>query len=325
LVDEWARFKKIGGMARKLRVEYAGAIYHVMNRGDRREPIFKDDQDRHCFLSTLGEACDKTKWQIHAWCLMPNHFHLVVETPRVNLVAGMKWLLATYTSRFNRRHKVFGHLFSGRYKSLIVDGSGNGYLKTVCDYVHLNPARAKLLRPERPLDSYRWSSMKFYLQLPRKRPGWLRVDRLLGEHGVPRDSKEGRREFGRRMELRRIAEDDPKQLKALRRGWCLGSDGFRRELLGQISERMGEHHYGEERGQSEAEQAERVVQEGLRKLDWSERDLERRAKGDAEKVKLALQLRAETTATVKWIAQRLKMGTSTYVNHLLYWHRRETR
>ena len=131
-------------MPRKLRVEYPGAIYHVMNRGDRREPIFRDDADRKLFLATLGECCGKTDWQVHAWCLMLNHFHLVVETPKANLVAGMKWFLGTYTARFNRRHKLFGHLFSGRYKALVVDGSGNGYLKTVCDYVHLNPARAKL-------------------------------------------------------------------------------------------------------------------------------------------------------------------------------------
>jgi len=113
-------------MARKLRVEYEGAIYHVMNRGDRREAIFKDDQDREQFLATLGEGCGKTDWQVHAFCLMPNHFHLVLETPRANLVTGMKWFLGTYTGRFNRRHKLFGHLFSGRYKALIVDGSGTG-------------------------------------------------------------------------------------------------------------------------------------------------------------------------------------------------------
>jgi REP element-mobilizing transposase RayT len=136
-------------MARKLRVEYEGAIYHVMNRGDRRETIFKDDPDRMLFLETLGQTCLKTDWQMHAWCLMGNHFHLVVETPKANLVAGMKWFLGTYTGRFNRRHKLFGHLFSGRYKALIVDGSGTGYLRTVCDYVHLNPARAKLLAAER--------------------------------------------------------------------------------------------------------------------------------------------------------------------------------
>jgi REP element-mobilizing transposase RayT len=141
-------------MARKLRVEYPGALYHVMNRGDRREPIFKDDTDRQNFLETLGEACVKTGLQVHAYCLMPNHFHLVVETPQPNLVDGMKWFLGTYTSRFNRRHKLFGHLFSGRYKSLVVDGSDSWYLKTVCDYVHLIAARAKLLQPDQPLRSF---------------------------------------------------------------------------------------------------------------------------------------------------------------------------
>src|SRR6266704_4833431 len=147
-----------GPMARKLRVQYPGALYHVMNRGDRREPIFRDDADRQSFLATLGEVCLKTSWQVHAYCLMPNHFHLVVETPQANLVAGMKWFLGTYTSRFNRRHKLFGHVFSGRYKALVVDGSGSGYLRKVCDYVHLNPVRARLLSSNQPLRSFVWSS-----------------------------------------------------------------------------------------------------------------------------------------------------------------------
>src|SRR5262245_15428261 len=168
-------------MARKLRLQYEGAVYHVMSRGDRRKDIFIKDQDRELFLKTLGEACDKTAWQIHAWCLMRDHFHLVIETPRANLVAGMKWFLGTYTARFNRRHRYFGHLFSGRYKSPIVDGSGNGYLRTVCDYVHLNPARAKLIKRKGHLNDYRWSSYPAYL-LPRsRRPAWLRVDRVLGD------------------------------------------------------------------------------------------------------------------------------------------------
>jgi REP element-mobilizing transposase RayT len=107
-------------MARQLRIQYPGAIYHVMNRGDRREAIFQDEPDYERFLQTLAEACGKAKWQVHAYCLMPNHFHLVVETPQPTLVAGMKWLLGTYTGRFNRRHREFGHLFSGRYKALLV-------------------------------------------------------------------------------------------------------------------------------------------------------------------------------------------------------------
>src|SRR5207244_4908384 len=98
-----------------------------------------------------------------------------------------------YTSRFNRRHKIFGHLFSGRYKALVVDGSGDGYLRTVCDYVHLNPVRARLLTDEQPLWDYTWSSYAAYLQVPSKRPVWLRGDRLLGELGIGRDEAVGRR------------------------------------------------------------------------------------------------------------------------------------
>src|SRR6266581_5244223 len=149
-----------------------------MNRGDRREPIFLDDVDRRSFVETLAGVCVKTGWHVHAYVLMPNHFHLVVETPQPNLVAGMKWFLETYTSRLNPRHKLFGHLFSGRYKSLIVDGSGTGYLKSVCDYVHLNPVRAKLLKAGQRLREYRWSSWPEYLKGPDKRASWLRVDRV---------------------------------------------------------------------------------------------------------------------------------------------------
>jgi putative transposase len=135
-------------------------------------------------LETLGEACAKTSWRVQAYCLMGDHFHLVMETPEANLVAGMKWFLGAYTARFNRRNRLFGHLFSGRYKALVLDGSGDGYLRTVCDYVHLNPVRAKLLREEQPLRAYRWSCYGEYLKKPGRRPGWLRVGRLLGEGGM---------------------------------------------------------------------------------------------------------------------------------------------
>src|SRR5690349_4408666 len=123
---------------------------------------------------------------------MSNHVHLVVETPGANLVAGMKWLLGTYTGRFNRRHNLCGHLFSGRYKALFVDDSATGYLKTVCDYVHLNPARARLLSPKEKLSAFGWSSFGEYLKPPGRRWRWLRVERLLGEHGIPKDTAAGR-------------------------------------------------------------------------------------------------------------------------------------
>jgi hypothetical protein len=233
----------------------------------------------------------------------------------------MKWLLSTYTARFNRRHKEFGHLFSGRYKALIVDGSGTGYLKTVCDYVHLNPARAKLLKTEQPLCAFPWSSFSLYLKPPRKRPAWLRVGRLLGEHGIPKDSAAGRAEFGRRMELRRQAEDGD-EFKSVKRGWCLGDKTFRKELLAQMKEQTKEHNYGEDRDESESEHIEKLVQAGLKQLGLTERDLATISKGDPRKVKLALRLRRETTATLKWIAARLQMGSWTHLNHLLYWAQR---
>ena len=304
-------------MARKLRVQYPGAMYYVMNRGDRREDIFCDDKDHARFLETLPEACQKTGWQIHAFCLMANHFHLVLETPQANLVAGMKWFLGTYTARFNRRHKLFGHLFSGRYKSLVVDGSGTGYLKTVCDYVHLNPARARLLEPEQSLRSFAWSSWPGFLQAPSKRPVWLRVERLLGEYGIPKDSRAGRRRMEQALEQRRRAETVD-AFNAVRRGWCLGDEEFRKELLAQMSERMGAEHYGPERAETGVEKAERIIAAELRRRGWTEEDLEERRKGDAAKVRMAQRLRAETVQTVAWIAERLRLGSRAYANHLLW-------
>lgn len=106
---------------------------------------------------------------MHAFCLMSNHFHIVLETPRPTLVDGMKWFLGTYTQRFNTRHRMRGHLFAGRYKSLVVAGSDDFYLRVVCDYVHLNPLRAGLLGKGRSLESHLWSSFPEYLKLPRQR------------------------------------------------------------------------------------------------------------------------------------------------------------
>jgi len=297
-------------MPRKLRVEYEGAVYHAINRGDRREPIFKDDRDRTCFVETLGEACGKTGWQVHALCLMPNHFHLVLETPRANLVAGMQWFLGTYTARFNRRHRYSGHLFSGRYKSLVVDESCPGYLKAVCDYVHLNPVRAKLLKPEQSLKEYGWSSWPEYLKSPRKRWPWLRVDRVMGEWGVRGDSAAGRRQLERGIEQRKELEwsQEHSDWKKLRRGWCWGPKSFREELLEKIGEKRGGQHYGEELGESDEQKAERLVRQMLRQKGWTETDLGKRKKSDRKKAAMAARLRRETTMKWEWIAKWMLMG-----------------
>jgi len=297
-------------MPRQVRLEYEGAVYHVMNRGDRREDIVRDDKDRERFVETLGEACQKTGWQVHAYCLMRNHFHLVVETPRANLCIGMQWLLGTFTARFNRRHRLFGHLFSGRYKSLLVDGSGDGYLRRVCDYVHLNPARARLLKPEQALKQYRWSSYPQYLQSPRRRAAWLRVDRVLGEWGIRQDRARARCQFERAMEqwAQRERALENKEWRELRRGWCLGEPSFRERLLTMIGKQTAEPYYGVEIRESAEQQAERILQRQLKEADWTVDQLEQRRKCDPVKVRIAQQLRQETTVTWKWIAGKLHMG-----------------
>ena len=228
----------------------------------------------------------------------------------------MKWHLGVYTKRFNIRHKLCGDLFAGRYKALVVDGSGNGYLRTVCDYVHLNPVRAKLIKPEGFLESFRWSSYGEYLKPARQRPTWLRVDRLLGEKGIFKDSAAGRAQFAHLMERQRH-EEAAADYRGIRQGWCLGSEEFRQELLAAASERVGPSHYGRERQETGEQKAQRIISEETKRLGWEESDLQTRRKGDQQKIILARRLRQETTMSLKWIAQRLRMGTWTYVFNLL--------
>jgi hypothetical protein len=190
---------------------------------------------------------------------------------------------------------------------LIVDGSGNGYLRTVCDYVHLNPVRARLLTGAQPLRDYQWSSYPAYLQPPSKRPGWLRVDRLLGEWAVNRDAAAGRRQFAEAMEHRR-EQDEPGEWQAVRRGWFLGAAELKEKLLEQMGRDVGEHHGGEEKQETDAQIAERIVVAELRQRRWSETDLKQRRKTDALKVQIAARLRRETVQTLDWIARRLEMG-----------------
>jgi putative transposase len=226
----------------------------------------------------------------------------------------MKWLLGVYTKRYNIRHKLCGHLFAGRYKALHVEGGGTGYLRTVCDYVHLNPVRARLLKAKAPLESFGWSSYGAYIGALGRRPEWLRVDRLLGEHGIPRDSAAGRREFAAQMEERRGQEAEA-DYRQVRRGWCLGDEAFRKELAASAFGRVGPSHHSARRQETEVEKAEAIVKKELKKIGWSERDLRNQPKGAKRKVAIARRLRKETTMTLKWIANRLGMGKWTHVSN----------
>jgi len=160
-------------MSRSIRIEFPDALYHVTARGDRREDIFEDDQDRHSFLSTLEQVITQFNWICYAWCLMDNHYHLLIQTPDGNLSKGMRQLNGVYTQSSNRRHRRVGHLFQGRFKAILVDS--DAYLLELARYVVLNPVRAGMVT--NPVD-WPWSSYRASLgQEPA--PPWFAEDGLL--------------------------------------------------------------------------------------------------------------------------------------------------
>lgn len=167
-------------MARPLRIEYAGAIYHVTSRGDRREAIYLDDKDREQWLELLGLVCERFNWRCHAWCLMDNHYHVVIETVDGNLSRGMRQLNGVYTQAHNRRHNRAGHVYQGRFKGILVDKES--YLLELSRYVVLNPLRAKMVQQ---LVHYRWSSYRSMIGRASV-PDWLETDWLLGHFGKQR-------------------------------------------------------------------------------------------------------------------------------------------
>ena len=303
-------------MPRKPRVEFEGAIYHIMSRGDRQEAIFLDERDYEIFLDTLSEACSRTGWIVHAFVLMGNHYHLLLETPEANLVAGMKWLQGTYTQRFNARHKQRGHLLQGRYKALLVDGSSGNYFATVGDYIHLNPARIKSFNPaERSLAEWCWSSYPYYLKLS-KRPAWLAVERLLGSMGLE-DNSLGRRNYGEYIHkrvLELVDNENPahadEKWAGIRRGWCFGGDTFREEMLTRIDSLSGkrESFSGMQIKLHDEHAAEQMIVEGIKLLGLTESHLRTMSKGSDEKALLAWLIRRNSTVPNQWIANRLIMG-----------------
>lgn len=169
-------------MARPLRLEFPGALYHVTTRGNARQAIFLDDEDRQRFLESLTRVVSRFHLLLHAYCLMDNHFHLVVETPEANLSQAMRQLNGVYTQAFNRRHDRVGHVLQGRFKAIIVDRES--YLLELCRYVVLNPVRARMTRKP---DTYPWSSYRATAGLVPP-PAVLTIDWALSQFGTQRKS-----------------------------------------------------------------------------------------------------------------------------------------
>jgi len=162
-------------MARPIRLEYPGAVYHITSRGNARQSIFLEDADRQVFLEVLETVTQKYNWLCHAYCLMDNHYHLLVETPDANLSLGMRQLNGVYTQGFNRRHNRVGHVFQGRYKSILVEK--NEHLLELCRYIVLNPVRAGMVNEPK---KWVWSSYQA-TAYPIKAPEFLTVDWILGQ------------------------------------------------------------------------------------------------------------------------------------------------
>ena len=213
-------------MARRLRVEFPGAVYHVVARGNDRREIFLDDADRRQFLKTLEAAIAQFGLRLHACCLMPNHYHLVLGTPRGNLSRTLAWLQTTYTARFNARHRRRGHLFQGRYKAQLVEA--DAYARRLVEYVHLNPVRPRqknqLIPPARAAEllRYPWSSHRAYGGWLRQVPAWLCFD-WLAYWG--RSRRVAQWEY-RRAIKRAFGQEVCNPWEELRGGLVLGSDGL---------------------------------------------------------------------------------------------------
>ena len=167
-------------MSRPLRLELAGGLCHVTSRGDRREDIYRDDADRLAWLAILAETCERYNWRIHAWCQMSNHYHLIVETVEGNLSAGMRQLNGVYTQDTNRRHRLSGHVFQGRFKAILVER--DSYLLELSRYVVLNPVRAAMVKHAR---QWQWSSYHAMIGVEPP-PSWLQTDWLLSQFGHQR-------------------------------------------------------------------------------------------------------------------------------------------
>jgi len=300
-------------MARKLRLEFPGAIYHVINRGNHRTNVFATAGARQAFEECLFEAVAKSGWVLHAFVVMRNHFHLAVETPAGNLGAGMQWLQATFANRFNRLRGERGHLFQGRYKALVVEPGAT--LGLVCHYIHLNPVRAGVV-PVEELGSYRASS---YWHLGRdQRPEGLRVTTALAAAGGLADSPAGWAAYARYLAWQAAEGPAGKNAAyvAMSRGWALGGDDFKANLQAEHElPATGEGCLAEGRRELQEAGWAKALDEALRAIKRTAAEAQTERKSAPWKVAVAAHMKATTQVENRWLADKLHMGSPVAVSH----------
>lgn len=315
-------------MARALRIEGEGALYHVTARGDRREKIFSDDTDRQRLVDRLKSSVERYSVEIHAFVLMPNHFHLLARTREANLSRWMQWLLTCYTMDFNRRHGTPGHLFQGRFKAIMVEAQG--YFATLSRYVHLNPVRGKTLgrgeigeRRER-LRAWRWSSYRQFAGLEAA-SGWVREEETFGELGLE-GSKDRRVRYRRFVEEGLLAEiSDP--MEAVAAQAILGSEGFIRRMKDRWRARSQETRREGVKGRSflrAKERGEALLDEIASRTGRSkERLCARRERGDTARNEAMARLQSEAGWSLREIGDRMGGLTAEAVAQRIHRYRKQ--
>jgi putative transposase len=306
-------------MPRKLRLEEEGGLYHVINRGNYRQPVFGSVGAAQAFETALQQVVTKFGWRLHAYVLMTNHYHLALETPKPNLVDGMHWLQSTFAIRFNRFRSERGHVFQGRYQALPIENTAG--LARVVDYIHLNPVRAGLV-PVDQLVGFRWGSLRKFLKGDRW-PG------LVGSLVMPRlsltDDVKGWTAYESR--LHELAEDHEEQKRQgfdeMCTGWAIGTAGWRAALAKELSHKdLAGISRREARGvredQWQAALAERLA--GLGKTSAELMALKPRETGERWRLDLAVELR-QIGAPYAWIAAHV--GFPNVVSLRVRLHKRQ--
>src|ERR1019366_1859677 len=292
-------------MARRPRIEFAGAIYHVLNRGNYRADLFDSAGAAQAFVDCLFQTCERLGWRLHAYCVMRNHYHLAVETPQANLVDGIHWLQSTFGNRFNRFRGEHGRAFQGRYQAILVEPGL--HLARLVNYIHLNPVRARLVRLDQ-LGQFRWSSYRYLTRGEDGRPPCLVCHDWLHALGKMPDSPEGWRAY--HDHLAWLTADDRRQkeeaFERMSRGWVYGGEDFQKNLVTEFKRMMGAKDWGG----AEVDEINRVewtrqLHQALRVLGRDLGDAKAETKSAAWKIAAAAWLKSRTNVSNRWLGEQL--------------------
>ncbi|HVU31788.1 MAG TPA: transposase [Opitutaceae bacterium] len=282
----------------------------MINRGNYRMDIFDSVGAAQAFETTVDEACGRFGWVVHAYVLMRNHFHFALETPEPNLVEGMHWLQSTFATRFNRYRQEAGHLFQGRYQSLLIED--DAALLRVVDYIHLNPVRAKIV-PLEQVGIFRWSSLRRFQRGSGDRPKWLSAVRWMGALQLA-DDPEAWRPYAEHLAEVAAKTNPDHEGAELCRGWAIGTSGWRRALAKEhqhlaLQRGVSAHEIQELKHARWADALETVLRQAGRDAE----SLKTSRKGVAWKREVAAELRRSVGAPHGWLAEHLHMGTANSV------------